>query len=83
MYFVPNQNSKEDYEAILQNRPDSLGKMIINGPSMHPLFKFLIKGCTELYNHDSQFARKELKEDIGIFFYNGKKTEHFSQKEMK
>lgn len=67
LYCVPNQNSKEDFATIRSNNPESWGKMVVNGPRAHPLFKYMKKYCDQFYSYNTNSARGSIKEDLGMF----------------
>jgi len=44
-----------------------MGKLTINGPEAHPLFKYLKKNCPEFYNYSTKSAGKKISSKVGIF----------------
>lgn len=52
---------------IKNNGKETFGKMVINGPKTHPLFKFLKRNCEEFYSHDTKSVKKNINKSIGMF----------------
>lgn len=55
-----------------------MGKMILEGPRCHPLFKLLKKNCMDFYDHDRNIAKKNLSE-VGLFIWDGKNSKYWSE----
>jgi hypothetical protein len=68
VYGVPNQDSKESFDKIRSSNGQSLGKMVMNGPRTHPLFKFLKRNCDTFYSYSTKSAKVSISKPLGMFF---------------
>ena len=80
VYIVPDQNSPENFEEIRKVYPNSLGKIIFNGPDAHPLAKYLRRN-SRLYNFEMFGGEKTIP--LGVFKVDKENVQYYSGNKLK
>lgn len=61
----------------------TLGKMVFNGQTSHPLFKFLKKNCDDFYDYDTNSASKSISGKVGLFVSSQNGVRYYAEKDIE